>query len=101
AQRRIASTERSASASVVLQFDTEIRIAARPCHVVPPSQHVPSSWTAETTRRVNASVAASSPPPGGENRTSTWLSTTSFRIVTPSADLRPPAIRRASEQHRP
>ncbi len=64
AHRRIASTDRSASASVVLQFETEIRIAAMPCHVVPPSQHVPSAWTAAMTARVKASVAAASPAAG-------------------------------------
>ena len=35
---RIAAAERSMSASVVDQPETEMRIAARPCHVVPPSQ---------------------------------------------------------------
>ena len=30
-----------------------MRIAATPCQVVPPSQHVPSSWTAAMTARVN------------------------------------------------
>jgi hypothetical protein len=34
AHRRIACTDRSTSVSSVDQFDTEIRIAARPCHVV-------------------------------------------------------------------
>ena len=77
-QRRIAATDRSASASVVLQFETEIRIAARPCQVVPPSQHVPSAWTAAMTARVKASA---SPPSPGSNRTRTWFSTTSLRIV--------------------
>jgi hypothetical protein len=43
AARRIASTLRSTSASVVLQFDTEMRMAALPCQVVPPSQLVPSA----------------------------------------------------------
>jgi len=40
--RRIASTERSTSSAVVDQFDTEIRIAAMPCQVVPAIQQVPS-----------------------------------------------------------
>jgi hypothetical protein len=31
------------SAAVVDQFETEMRIAACPCHFVPPAQHVPSS----------------------------------------------------------
>ena len=42
------------SAAVVLQFETEIRIAAMPCQTVPPSQHVPSAWTSAMTSRVNA-----------------------------------------------
>ena len=62
---------------VVLKLETEIRIAARPCHSVAPSQHVPSSWTRRTTSRV---VSSSSP-----KRTSTWLRTTSLRISTPGS----------------
>ena len=46
AARMIASTERSTSSAVVAQFETEMRIAAIPCQVVPLNQHVPSSWTA-------------------------------------------------------
>ncbi len=34
--RRIASTEASTSVSLVVQFETEMRIAATPCHTVPP-----------------------------------------------------------------
>src|SRR5437773_11816796 len=68
----MAATERSASASVVDQLHTEIRIAPFPCHVVPLSQQVPSCWTRSTTARVNASA---SPPWGGPNRISTWFST--------------------------
>jgi CheY-like chemotaxis protein len=45
AARRIASAERSTSASVVDQFDTEIRMAARPRQVVPISLQV--AWDAE------------------------------------------------------
>ena len=41
--RRIASADRSMSSSVVDQLLIEMRIAAMPCHVVPPSQQVPSS----------------------------------------------------------
>ena len=63
----IASTERSTSASVVDQFETEIRNSRSPRHVVAPSQQVPSSCTRRSTR----SVGSSSP-----TRTSTWLSTT-------------------------
>ena len=73
------------SASVVDQFETEIRIAAMPCHVVPPSQHVPSAWTAAMTRAGEVVGVLVLPPPGGENRTRTWLRTTSLRIVTPGA----------------
>ena len=76
----VASTGRAlASVDVGLgrrQFETEIRIAARPCQVVPESQQVPSSWTRRTTSRVSSS---SSP-----KRTSTWLRTTSLRISTPA-----------------
>lgn len=43
ATRRIASRLRSMSASVVAHDDTLMRIACRPCHTVPPHQHVPSS----------------------------------------------------------
>ena len=39
------------SSSAVDQFDTEIRMAALPCQVVPLSQQVPSSWTPRTTAR--------------------------------------------------
>src|SRR5437870_5746833 len=51
----IAATLRSASWSVVCQDDTLIRIAARPCHTVPPHQQVPSAWTRAMTRRVVSS----------------------------------------------
>lgn len=43
AHRRIASADTSMSASVVDQFEIEIRIACMPCQVVPPNQQVPSS----------------------------------------------------------
>ena len=36
----------STSSVEVDQFDTEMRIAAMPRHVVPDIQHVPSCWTA-------------------------------------------------------
>ena len=65
AARRIAAAERSMSASVVDQFDTETRIAATPCQRVPPTQHVPSSCT----RPITSSVTASFAP----NRSSTWF----------------------------
>src|SRR4030095_3314978 len=89
--RRIASTERSTSASVVVQLETEIRISRRPCQVVPPIQQVPSRWMPSITRSVR-----SSPP----NPTRTWLSTTSFAIVTPSMAPSSYAKRRASAQQR-
>jgi hypothetical protein len=41
-QRRIAAADFSTSSAVVDQFETEIRIAAFSCHVVPASQQVPS-----------------------------------------------------------
>jgi hypothetical protein len=40
---RIDSADRTASCSDVAQFDTEMRMAAMPCHVVPLSQQVPSA----------------------------------------------------------
>ncbi len=40
--RRMASTERSTSASVVLHEETEILIAVFPCHTVGPAKSVPS-----------------------------------------------------------
>src|SRR5574337_678260 len=57
-QPRMAAAARSTSASLVDQPTIEIRIAARPCQVVPPSQVVPSSWTAPMTARVTASSSA-------------------------------------------
>src|SRR5690606_22544907 len=90
ARRRIASTDRSTSASVVVALETEIRIRRRPRHVVPPIQQVPSRWTAAITR----SVVASSP-----KLTSTWLSTTWLHTSNPAA-ASPSANRRASAQHR-
>ena len=59
------------SASVVAHDETLMRIAMFPCHEVPPHQHVPSCWIAAITRRVTS---------GAPNETSTWFSTTSFRI---------------------
>jgi hypothetical protein len=55
AARTMASTDRSTSSAVVDQLQTEIRIAAFPCQVVPPSQQVPSSCTAFTVARVRES----------------------------------------------
>ena len=71
----MAATERSTSAAVVRQLDTEIRIRRRPCQVVAPIQHSPERCTLSTTR----SVRASSP-----KLTKTWFRTTSLAIVTPS-----------------
>ena len=39
------------SSSLVAQFDTEMRIAAMPCHVVPAIQHVPSFCAFTITAR--------------------------------------------------
>jgi len=72
----------SYAAVVVDQFDTETRMSRIPCHVVAPIQHSPLRCTASITRSVVASQSAAEPVP---NRTSTWLSTTSFTTSTPSA----------------
>ena len=56
-QLRIASADRSMSASVVDQFDTEMRMACLPCHKAPPAQQVPSACTAAITRLVVSSSA--------------------------------------------
>ena len=90
ATRRIAATERSTSASVVDQFDTETRISRRPRQVVPPSQQVPSRCTPSMTR----SVRASSPKP-----TSTWLRTTSLTTSAPPAAS--PSANRSSQAAAP
>ena len=71
ATRRIAARLRSTSASVVAHEQTLIRMAVRPCQTVPPHQQVPSACTASMTRCVVS---------GAPNDTSTWFSTTSFRI---------------------
>ena len=49
--------ERSTSLSVVVALLTEIRMSRRPCHVVPPSQHVPSRCTASMIASVRVVVA--------------------------------------------
>src|SRR5258707_1027482 len=72
AASRIAEAERSTSSAVVLQFETDIRIACSPFHSVPLSQQTPPSCTRAIVSRVR------SPSP---NRTSTWLRTTSLTIV--------------------
>ncbi len=46
ARRTMAASERSTSSSVVAHDETLMRIAARPCHTVPPHQQVPSACTA-------------------------------------------------------
>ena len=79
--RRIAAADRSMSAGVVDQFEMEMRIAACPCHFVPPAQHAPSACTRPITSCVSA-AAASSSAPGALNCTSTWFSTTSLRMRT-------------------
>ena len=55
AARSIDANERSTSSLLVAQLETEMRIAATPCQVVPLSQQVPSRWTASMTARVCAS----------------------------------------------
>jgi len=58
AHRRIASAEMSMSFSVVDQLEIEIRIAPRPCQIVPPTQHVPSRWIDAMTAAVRSSGPA-------------------------------------------
>lgn len=55
------------SASVVEALEIEMRAAARPRQVVPPSQQVPSAWI----RRITSRVKASASPEGDRKRTST------------------------------
>jgi hypothetical protein len=69
ATRRMASSDRSTSSSVVAQEHTLMRIAVWPCQTVPPHQQVPSRWIPAITRRVRS---------GSPKDTSTWFSTTSF-----------------------
>ena len=88
----IARTDRSTSASVVRQLDTEIRMSRWPCQVVEPIQHWPERCTASMTRSV---VASSSP-----NRTSTWFKTTSLTTQMPSMAVSWVAKRRARTQQR-
>ena len=95
----IAAADRSMSSSVVDQFEIEMRIAACPCHFVPPTQHVPSSCTRAMTFCVSA-AAASSSPPGSLNCTRTWLRTTSLRIRMSSRPARCEAIRMARVEQR-
>jgi hypothetical protein len=45
----IDAADRSMSSSVVRQFETEIRMAGAPAHIVPPHQHTPAAWTAAIT----------------------------------------------------
>ena len=53
-RRPIVETTRSASAAVVDQFETEIRRKSSSRQVVPPIQHVPSSWSARSRRSVSS-----------------------------------------------
>ena len=53
----MAPADRPTSSAVVRKLETEIRIAARPCQSVAPSQQVPSSCTRRTTSRVALVVA--------------------------------------------
>src|SRR5581483_3336193 len=76
AASRIAAAERSTSAVVVRQLETETRIACSPNQSVPLIQQVPSCCT----RAIVSRVVSPSP-----KRTSTWFSTTSFSSVAPPA----------------
>ena len=89
-RRRIASSDRSTSSSVVAHELTLIRIAVSPCQTVGPHQQVPSAWSAAITRRVRSA---------SPNETSTWFSTTSFSTRCPAARS-PSAKRRAWRQQR-
>ena len=79
ARASAARTRRPCAVDVVLvvvrQFETESRIAARPSQVVPLIHASPLACTAARTARVVVVVARSG--------TSTWFSTTSFRISQP------------------
>ena len=90
---RMASADRSTSSADVRKLETEIRIAARPCQSVAPSQQVPSACTRLTTSRVVSSSSS--------KRTRTWLRTTSLRISTrgcaPSTDAKVQGVRRLNE----
>src|SRR5579859_1132942 len=88
----IARADRSMSASVVRQLETEMRMRRWPCQVVDPIQHSPDRCTASMTRSV---VASSSP-----NRTSTWFRTTLLTTAMPSTSSSWVAKRRAKPQHR-
>lgn len=79
AARRIASADTSMSRPVVVALDTETRMSRWPCHVVPPTQHVPSRWTVSTMVSVRL---------GSPTLTSTWLRTTSLWTVAPPAARR-------------
>jgi hypothetical protein len=87
----MAAADRSTSAPVVLQLDTEIRISARPRQTVPESQHVPSPCTRAITSRVQRSPSS----PGRSKRASTWFSATSLTTLTPAACESNRAKRRA------
>ncbi len=50
----IAATERSTSANVVCQLQTEIRMQRRPRHVVALGQHVPSASAAASSASTSA-----------------------------------------------
>ena len=94
ADKLVAAVAAAGVASVVFfthQFDTEIRIAARPSQVVPAIQASPLSCT---VRRISF-VSGSEP-----KRNSTWLSSTSLRISIASSAPRTSAKRRAQAQQR-
>ena len=67
---RIASTLASTSASLVDQFDTEIRSSRSPRQVVAPSQHVPSSCTRALDVGSSAPRRRPGPAPGSGRRRS-------------------------------
>ena len=68
------------SRSLVRQFETESRIAARPSQVVPLIQASPLAWTAASTRSSSSSSA---------KRNRTWFSTTSFSTSQPWSSTMP------------
>ena len=86
AASRIEAADRSMSCAVVDQFEIAIRMAGSFSQVVPPTQHTPSCCTRVMTAGVTFS------PDRALIRTSTWFSTTSFRIVIPGCALSDSAI---------
>jgi hypothetical protein len=87
----MAAAERVTSSGVVDQFENDTRIAGVPFHSVPPTQQVPSAWMAAIAAAVRS---------GSASLTSTWLSTTSLRMLIPGYSSSSSAIWRASAQQR-